>query len=314
MFGMRPDGKRVKYLNGFYTIIPIVMKKRYDSMNQITIAIELDNLDSFIKEQMEKTGIIYSYMDIIAAALIRTICLRPELNRFVVNSRIYQREGIYYSLAVQKTLKKGAESNETTIKTKYTGEESIQEIHNIIDAKIREAKHVEAETSTDRTARILTSVPTFIMIPLVNFVLWLDKHGILPKAVLDTSPFHTTFFITDMRSIKLPTLHHHVYDFGTTGIFLSTGTDEYQPSYDKEGNLIHKHIMKIAVVMDERFCDGYYFANSFRLFQKILKNPSYLLSRLEPEEVPLTEDEKHAKEKRIKKENKRNERNTKADK
>lgn len=297
MFNKRADGTRVKNLNGFYTIVPLIMRKRYDSMNLTTFKIELDYFDSFIKEQKESTGNIYSYMDILTSALVRTICLRPELNRFVVDSKIYQRNEICFSLAIQKSLKNNAESNETTIKMHFTGEESIKEIHDSVESNIKAAKHIDEETSTDKLAKALTSVPTFLMKFLVGTVMWLDKIGVLPKSILDASPFHTTFFITDMRSIKLPTLHHHVYDFGTTGIFLSTGLDEWETVVDKEGNQKTVHIMKVGVVTDERFCDGYYFAKSFRLFNKILKNPSYLLERLEPEEVPLTQEQIEKKKK-----------------
>ena len=314
MFGRRPDGKKVKNLPGFYTIVPIIMKDRNDSMTFITLKIELDPLDKFIHEQKEKTGRIYSYIDIICAGMVRTICLRPDLNRFVMNYQIYQRNAIYFSLAVQKTLKSGAESNETTIKCKFTGEESIDEIVNQIDEKVKEVKHVEAESKTDKLANLLTSVPTGIIVPLVRTVMWADKHGLLPMKILDASPFHTTFFITDMKSIKLPTLHHHIYNFGTTGLFLSTGIEEKEVYIDSDGSVKDRSIMHLGFVSDERFCDGYYFSASFRLFQKIMKNPDYLLERLEPEDVPEDQNKKVAREKQEKKDEKREKRVAKKEK
>ena len=305
MFGRRPDGKRVRELPGFYTIIPIIMRDRNDSMTQITLRIELDTINKFIDEQKEKTGRVYSYIEIIAAGMIRVICLRPDLNRFVSNYRIYQRDGIYMSLAIQKSLKNSNESNETTIKMRFTGEESLPEICDKIEAEIKKVKHVDAESKTDKLANLLTSVPTFIMVPLVKFVMWMDKVGGLPISVLDASPFHTSFFITDMKSIKLPTLHHHVYNFGTTGLFMSTGIEEKEVYLDKDSIAKERPIMHMGFVSDERFCDGYYFARSFRLFQRIMANPDYLLTRLEEEDVPLNETQKKMKAKAVKKENKK---------
>lgn len=321
MFGLRPDGKRVKSLDGFYSIVPIIMRDRNDSMTAITLTIDLKPLNEFIDQEKNRTGIIYSYIDIMVAAMVRTICLRPDLNRFVSNYRIYQRNTIDFSLAVQKSLRNSTESNETTIKCKFSGEESIDEIKAQVEEKIKEVKHIEAESKTDRLANILTSVPTGMMIPLVRFVMWLDKHGMLPMSVLDASPFHTTFFITDMRSIKLPSLLHHVYNFGTTGLFMSMGMEEKQLYLDDSGVVREKSILHLGFVSDERFCDGYYFSRSFRLFQKIIANPSYLVKRLEREDIPETGNEKFKKAKaeakiakKATKKAKKNEKNLKKEK
>ncbi|MCR5741650.1 MAG: hypothetical protein K6G38_04255 [Gammaproteobacteria bacterium] len=298
MFGLRSDGKRIKHLNGLYNIIPMLMKTRNDSMNWMTIEMDLEPVKKFIKEQQEATGRVYSYFDILLASIVRTIALRPALNRFVVNKRIFQRNYIAFSLALQKSLKRGVESDESTVKVKFDGTENLEQIIDRVDKVIVDAKKVAAQTKTDDIVNKIMHGPHYLMTGIVNLLMWLDKHGMLPGAVLEASPFHTTFFITDMKSIKLPPLHHHVYNFGTTGLFFSTSTEEKKLYKDPvTGEIKEKDIMKVAFVSDERFCDGYYFSVSARMMRRLWANPNALLKELNKEDLPLTVDEQWKKDK-----------------
>jgi len=103
----------------------------------------------------------------------------------------------------------------------------------------------------------------------------------LPKKIIAASPFHTSIFITNLKSIKTDYIYHHLYDFGTTGIFISMGKEKMQAVVDKEGNIVPKKVMTLGVVTDERFCDGLYFGNSLRLLKRIYENPNVLKEGLE---------------------------------
>ncbi|MCB9498914.1 MAG: hypothetical protein H6687_03410, partial [Bacillales bacterium] len=301
MFGKRPDGKLVRTHDGIYTLMPHVMNKRDDSMNMVEFDVDMDDLDQFIKKAQEETGIVYSYLEILVSAVVRTIYLRPDLNRFVVNRRIYQRDGIYFSMVVQKSLKKGYESNETGLKFRFEGNESLDYVHEVVDKGIRESKNNDRDNDIDDFSKKLASMPFFLMSMLVHMIKFLDRYGLLPKKVIDIMPFHTTFFITNMRSVKTPAIYHHVYNFGTTGLFLSTGTEKLEPQKDKDDNVTFKRVMPVKFVSDERFCDGYYFATSLRMLQRILHNPKVLLTPLPRPERELTKKELKEKKKTEKK-------------
>lgn len=291
MFGFRPDGKRVKHLTGFYNIIPMIMPKRNDAMNWNQFEIDLEPWTNFINEQKEKTGRVYSYTEILCASIVRMLCLRPGLNRFVFNQKIYQRNDIQFSIVAQKTLKRGREAGETSIKIHFTGKESLSQVADRMEEEFKKVKHEGSISKADKLTNAICSAHPIFTIPLVGLIKFLDKIGALPNAVLEASPFHTSFFITDMRSIGLPPLHHHIYNFGTTGLFFSTGKDREIVSVNKEtGEVTSKIVMPISFVSDERFCDGYYFGTSFRMMQKLLKNPNLLLEELSDEDVPLDHD------------------------
>jgi pyruvate/2-oxoglutarate dehydrogenase complex dihydrolipoamide acyltransferase (E2) component len=284
MFGKRSDGVRIKNIDPIFKIIPHIMKARHDSQNSYLYPVLCDPLDDFINQE-KANNVSYNYMHIVIAAVVRLIALRPQLNRFVMNGRHFKRKLIYVSFAVKKTLKD--DGRETTIKLAFTGLESISDIKNKIDDAIVENANVKANNNTDKTAKFLTAVPNFFIKFAVGFLKFLDKHGMLPKKIIAASPFHTTFFITNLKSIKIDFIYHHLYDFGTTGIFISMGKEKMEPVVSGNHEIVPKKVMNIGVVTDERFCDGLYYANSLRLLKRILENPNILATKLEKANVDI---------------------------
>ena len=91
-----------------------------------------DPIDKFIMEQREKDCSL-TYMHVVIAAIVRLIALRPQLNRFVVNGRVFKRKNICVSYVVKKSLRDDVE--ETTVKLELTGKETIYEIKEMISSK-----------------------------------------------------------------------------------------------------------------------------------------------------------------------------------
>lgn len=278
MFGRRSDGKRIKNIDPVFKAIPHIMKERNDSQNLYVHPAKCEPLDIFIKEKKEE-NIHFNYMHIVIASIVRLIALRPQLNRFVMNGKHYKRKKIYVSFVMKKALRDSAA--ETTVKLEFKGTENIYEIKQMIDESIQKNNTLKTKNDTDRTAKIITSVPNFLIRFALNMLKWLDKHGMLPKKLIEVSPFHTTCFLTNLKSIKIDFIYHHLYNFGTTGIFISMGKEQLQPVVDNNGNIVVGKIMNLGVVTDERFCDGFYYAMSLRLLKRILENPSALEQNLE---------------------------------
>jgi len=212
-------------------------------------------------------------MNIIYAAMVRIVAERPQLNRFAMNGSIYARNEILVSLAIKKSL--SDESEETTIKLPFTGEENIFEIKEKLDKAIEDNKKVTTENSTDRLAKTLSLVSDGTLRRIVKFLGFLDKHGIMPKAAINASPFHTSLFLTNVGSLGIDSIYHHLYNFGTTSLFFAMGKKKKSFLYEDE-EIREEKCITIAFVGDERICDGYYFANSFKLLTKYLRKPELL--------------------------------------
>ena len=287
MLFSRSDGRRVHSLPAMQKIIPYIMRSRTASINLFQSKVDCASMDAYITAHEVDGRRTLSVMHILIAALVRTIALRPQLNRFVVHSRIYARHKIVVSFVVHRSLR--VEDGGTTIKLYFDGTENLKQIAESIDEAIqRETTSPNAHNLTDDMAEAFMRLPSFILRPLIAFVMGLDSYNLLPKAVLTASPFHSTIFLTNLKSLGIDSVFHHQYEFGTNGIFVSMGKEKLLPVACTDGTVGIRRLMNLNFSLDERFCDGLYFARSMKLLKKYLKDPSLLESTLErkEEDVP----------------------------
>ncbi len=278
MFGKRPDGRRLRTVDPMQLITGVLMKKRYDSMNMYEDTINVESWDRYIKEKKEQ-GIKLGYMHIFIAGIVRMLALKPRLNRFVMNGKIYTRPKIWVSFTIHPELH--IDCPDTTIKLCFEGTESILEIAEQINEAIRKETVLRTEENdTDKMARFFTAIPTFILNIVASVLMWMDRHNMLPKSIIEFSPFHTSFYITNLKSLGINHVMHHTCEFGTNGLFFAMGKEKQIPVAEKGEVVIQKH-MGFSLVSDERFCDGLYFAMALREFRKIMKNPAALEMPLE---------------------------------
>lgn len=278
MFGKRSDGRRLKTVDPMQLITGTLMKRRYDSMNMYEDTFNCEEWDKYIKEK-EEQGIKIGYMHIFIAGIVRIMALKPRLNRFVMNGKIYTRPKIWVSFVIHPELH--IDSPDTAIKLCFEGTETILEIAEKINEAIRKETILRTEENgTDKLARFFTAMPSFIMNTVVGTLMWMDRHNMLPKAIIELSPFHTSFFITNLKSLGINHIYHHTCDFGTNGLFFAMGKEKQVPVVEK-GEVVIRKQMGFGLVSDERFCDGLYFALALRDLRKIMRNPASLEKPLE---------------------------------
>lgn len=278
MFGKRSDGRRLKKIDPFFLLMPHIMKRRSDSQVFYSQEIPLAPLDEYIAKK-DAEGIKMSYMAIIYSSLVRILAEKPLINRFIMNGRVYARNSIDISLAIKKGMSETAE--ETTLKLHFKGSENIFEIKNRLEQAIIINKDVSAENSTDKLAKALTFIPSWLIKLIVNFLMFLDRHDLMPKFVIEASPFHTSAFLTNVGSLGIDSIYHHLYDFGTTGVFLAMGKKR-KSLINVDETLAEEKTLSLRWVLDERICDGYYYANAVKLFNKYMKKPELLETNIEP--------------------------------
>ena len=280
MFGHRSDGRKLKTLDPLFRVIPHIMKDRNDAHVYYTEELPIKSLDEYIAKKAEE-GIKMSYMNIIYSALIRLLAEKPYLNRFVMNGRTYARHDITISLAIKKGMTEDAE--ETNIKLHFTGRENIFEIKEKLDSEIAVNKEVTTQNNTDRLVKLLSHMPNIIYKIFVNTLMWLDKHGMMPKAVIELSPFHTSAYLTNLGSLGIDPIYHHIYNFGTVGVFLAMGRKKKSYIYEDD-SIVQEKAIGLKWVADERICDGFYYASALKSFYRYLRKPELLEQNIEPKE------------------------------
>lgn len=267
---MRADGRRLKNTDPMYTVAAHIMSRRVDSMNMITIDIPYDPIQDYLNDK-RKQGVTLSHMDVLVAAYMRTMAEFPELNRFIVNSKAYARKEYAIAMVV---LKSGRADNGTMSKMYFNIEDTIFDVHNTIEKYVNSNRETPEKNGTEKIIKFLLSVPGLARWGVRLFKL-LDRYGLLPKFIIDMSPFHNSLVISNLISIRTNHIYHHCYEFGTTSVFITMGNLREVPKR-KAGEIVFERSIPLGVVMDERICSGAYFAMAFRKLKKYLKDPTLL--------------------------------------
>lgn len=277
----RKDGIKIKNFSPMYMVAAHIMDKRMDSMNMITIDIPVDPIADYVHRKRDEGGMKISRLAVLLAAYIRVIDEFPNFNHFVVNSNVYARNEIAVGMVV---LKGGSVMESGTMsKIYFQPTDNVYKVQERLDEYIERNRAEEPDNGTEKIIKALLSIPGLLR-GGVKILRWMDKHGMLPKSIIDMSPFHISFVITDLASIRLDPIYHHIYEFGTTSVAMAMGVNREVPRR-KGGEIIHEKCMPLGIVMDERIASGSYFALGFRRFKDYLKHPEML------EEAPTVIDD-----------------------
>jgi hypothetical protein len=279
--GDRRDGRLLRTLSPIYQMIPYIMPTRADAQDFFEDRVDIGPAEAWLRRQRAAGRTDLGYLALFVAALVRTMSQRPRLNRFVAGQRIYARGEIVFAMVLKKRLDE--ESPETVVKLHLDPRATIFDVARTIEEAVSANREAEASNETDRTARLFTAVPGALLRSLMALLRLLDFHGLLPGAIHRASPFHVSAFVTDLGSLGIRPIYHHLYEFGTVSIFLAFGAKEREHVLGADGTVELRRFISIKVVNDERICDGHYYASAFKYLRGLLRRPELL--EVPPEQV-----------------------------
>jgi len=283
MFGKRGDGYLVKNIDPIIALMPYLLPTRNDAQVMMTYKIDYERMARYLAEK-GRDGYRITFMELFIASYVRAISQLPELNRFIINKRTYTRKDIVCSFAVLQDTTDGS-VKENVAKCKFDPHDTIFDVAARIKAAIDQTRKEDASNSTLKVAGLLKK--PLIANTIVFLGRLLDRYGLLPRYLLDASPFHTGLFFSNNASIGLPPVYHHIYNFGTTSLFVVIGNVERVVELDAGGTPVRKRIMPAGVTADERVCAGMVYSKFLRQFQHFLHNPQEL--EAPPEQVYFDE-------------------------
>nr|WP_325245683.1 hypothetical protein [uncultured Oscillibacter sp.] len=278
---MRQDGTRVKNLTPIMQALPYIMPRRFDAQNWASDYVDEEIMKQYIR-QKRREGHSVTHMSVLAAAYYKAALEHPKVNYFVMNRKIYKRNHFCFSFVILKTRADGT-PDETTLKIFLEPEDTVFTISRKIKEHIDRNLQAAHNNRTDRFANFAFRVPGLARL-VFGLAYHLDLHGLLPRKIIDLSPFHTSLFITNLASINTSYIFHHCYEFGTTSVFICMGKPVLDPL---AGPGSRKKLMPLGVVMDERVATGIEYSRFFAAFSRYLKNPEVLETPLDGREVTV---------------------------
>lgn len=262
--------RRVKTISPMSAVIPFIMVNRTGSQNFISDTVDIEKVEKYIKEKQTQGMQNISMMHVMIAAYIRLVSQRPALNRFIRGQRVWTRKNVEVSLTIKKEM--SLDSPDTVVKITLPPSATLEDVYTALNNEIVSYR-ANPGGDFDDTARAFTRLPGLIFKFAVASLRFLDYFGLIPKAIAKVSPFHCSYFITSMGSLGIPPIYHHLYDFGSCPVFFSFGAKRRAYEIDNTGLVRRRQYMDFTFVLDERICDGYYYASALKLLKNILKNP-----------------------------------------
>ncbi|MFH5882221.1 MAG: 2-oxo acid dehydrogenase subunit E2 [Candidatus Izemoplasmataceae bacterium] len=285
LFLDRRDGKRIKHKDPVLRLIPYIMPKRYDAHVYFEDSVNLTDAEKLIKS-LRKEGHRIIFLHVVMAAMLRTMVDYPKTNRFVKGRKVYARNDLCFSFAVKKEM--SLQGEETVLKIYFDRKDTLIDIINKTNEAILKSKTKNEKNQTDKLAKLFNFLPGSLLRFAIFLVNRMDNHRLLPKFLSKASPFHSSAFVTDLGSLGISPIYHHIYDFGTTSFFFAFGTKKRNVILDKDHNIKAQRQMDIKIAIDERISDGYYMATVIKRFKKYIEKPEGLLNP--PEVIPVDDE------------------------
>ncbi len=270
-FGDRKEGRLLRSLPAFAKFVPFIMPTRNDACNQYEESFEVSDVDRRLRKLRVDGNKGIGILHFIIAAYIRGVSMLPGMNRFVVGRRIYARDNIEVVMTVKRSL--AIDATETTIKVVFEPTDTIFDVYRKMSEKIDEIKTVEGNNNTEDVAEAMCKAPRFLLRFALTILRIMDYFGWLPQSLLDASPFHGSMIITDLGSLRIGPIYHHIYNFGTLPVFISFGAKRHAYELDRHGNMVDRKYVDCKFVMDERTVDGHYYAQFLQAFRYICQHP-----------------------------------------
>lgn len=274
-WGDRSDAVWLKDIPSMNRIMPGIMPNRADNEAFVSFDLDYRPLERYLEKKNEgRTQDKYTFFHVISAAVGKAFVLRPCMNRFVCNHKVYQRNEISIAFTVKKEFNDKAE--EALAFFTYDEKETIESYHQKIMDVIHQTKRTDLADPSTGAMDMISKLPQWVINLLVKIVLWLDKHGWAPKSLIGSDPNHASIFLANLGSIGLECGYHHLVNWGTNSCFIVIGKKHLKMEYDKDGTPDLHEVIPIGITLDERIADGYYYSRTVALVKELLAHPELL--------------------------------------
>ena len=280
MFGRRPDGRRIKGIDPIMRITPYVMPMRCDAQVFLKHRADLEVLHDYVRRQRLEKGEQISYMQIIVAAYVRAVSRNPQVNRFIVNKQLFARNNCSCAFTILKD-PRDIDKGEAVVKIRFDLTDTVYDVRDRMEAAIAANRIDQPPGFAEKLVNGIFVLPGLATVA-VALVGLLDRYGIAPAVLMDELPFYVGMYITNVASLEVQDVNHHLYNWGNVGMFVGMGLEE-RSAVVEQGQTRMKRFLPLGVTIDERVCSGAHYARFLKDIRRYLKHPELL--ELPPEEV-----------------------------
>jgi len=278
LFRNRPDGTYIK-VPSFKKVLTYTCPTRDEASLYYKDTIVMDAaIALLLKENRGKSAKDrINILHLIVASFVRTIVERPLINTFVSGHSFYQRNEVSFSLVAKKQLTD--EGTEGLVKVCFQPMDTIWQVAERMRRAVEEGKS-DRGSSSEREVDFLMSMPQ----PLASAFMWLyrllDTRNLLPGSLIANDPSYSSGLITNLGSIGIDGVFHHLFNWGNSGLIMAIGKIKKAPVNDNRSGIGKiASVLDIYMTLDDRLADGTYYGNTLKTFKNYMENPDRLFEQ-----------------------------------
>lgn len=216
-WGDRKDARWIRDMDSLHVILPHLMNHRTDAEVYVNMEFDVTEALRYIARKNEgEEEYRATLFHCILMAVAKTIYLRPQLNSFISGRRFYQRDEITLGFVAKKRFEDHSE--ESLVVISAPEDWTLTEVTHRVVGKVHKAR-TEKNDGVNGAMDVLKKLPR----PVLAFVIWiiktLDFFGKVPDFLRQDDPNFATVFLTNLGSIKCPSVYHHLNNYGSSSIW-----------------------------------------------------------------------------------------------
>jgi len=266
-FGDRRDGKKVRDIHGMQNLLIDFVPRRCDSYVYMNVDIDVTNFVKYM-DKMKKEYKDLTYFHGLVTIMAKAVYSKPYLNRFIANRTMYMHNDVKLASSIKEEFEDGSVECLMCIDVKK--DDTLLDISKQTAEKVNAIRRKTGGGDVNGVVDFVGKLPKILRVPVTGFVKWLDRHGWLPKSLMDDNIYYSTAILSNLGTFKTNGIGHHLADFGTSSMVITFGV--IKKSEDGK-----KYTMNFGATLDERIADGFYFCASLKLIEYMFAHPEVMM-------------------------------------
>ena len=279
--GDRREGRRLRTMDARRSVMPYFMRKRSESLSTLADSVEVSSIERWLLEKRAEGWAGLGFIHLLIAAYVRTVSMRPAINRFVAARRVYARSEIEVILNVKRS--SSSEAAETSVKVAFSPTDTVFDVYRRLSEAIDGVRADVIVSESERVASSLARLPRPLLRLVIAVLRIMDWFDWLPRSWLDESPFHGSLLVVDMGSLGTMPVEAAIPEFGDIPCAVSFGAKRKVLEPTEDGRCTERRYVDYRFTCDGRIADSYYYASALKCLKYFMKNPAHL--ELPPETI-----------------------------
>ena len=159
--GDRREGRLLRSLSGYQRMAPLALRRRSEAVYSIADSVEVTAMEQWLRAKRAEGWAGLGFVHLLIAAYVRTVSMRPAVNRFISGQRIYARNDIQAVLSVKRSASSSAA--ETCVKVSFSPTDTVFDVYRRLSEAVDAVKADVATSEPERISERLTRLPRFLV-------------------------------------------------------------------------------------------------------------------------------------------------------